>query len=209
MEKMKKLVWLSVFTILVSACGQASVPVVVTSQVTQLTTVDVIRLPKVEITPLAVVMATEPTPTETPTVTIIKTPYYKFAFYCTSNPDLFMADIAFDIPIEHTFELHFGDIVYPCSIDPRYTNLMHCYGERDGENESVKLNLWDLTFQQNIASIEAQTPICSIETVTPRPFEFSCAKYTNQPDCEAQIDLCHWIQTSPTVGHCRHIYHGG
>ena len=76
---MKKLVWLSVFILLVSACGQVPTPTVVTSQVTQLVivevpqlvTVEITRLATVEVTRLVVVMATYSGPTETfiPTTT--------------------------------------------------------------------------------------------------------------------------------------------
>lgn len=69
---MKKLVWLSVFVLLFSACGQAPSPVVVTSQVTQMTTVEVTRLTTIEVTRLVVVTATYsgPTETSTPTATL-------------------------------------------------------------------------------------------------------------------------------------------
>jgi len=72
MATLKKLVWLSVFVLLVSACAQAPAPVVVTSQVTQLTTVEVTRLATVEITKLVIVTATYsgPTKTSTPTATL-------------------------------------------------------------------------------------------------------------------------------------------
>jgi hypothetical protein len=204
MEKMKKHMWLSVFTLLVSACCQASTPVVMTSQVTNLTTVEVIRLPTVEDTPVATATATGLNLAETPTVTILKTPYSKFVFYCTSNPDLFMADIAFEIPIEDTFELYFDDMVYPCSIDPHYSNLMHCYGDRVRENQPVKLNLRDMTSQQDIASFEAKTPICIIEPVVSVRGE--CGRHKTRTECLVQSDICHWIGDGETDGSCRHIH---
>jgi hypothetical protein len=71
---MKKLIWLSVFALLVSACVQAPAPVVVTSQVTQLATVEVTRLATVEVTRLVVVTATFSGPTETPTSTATLAP---------------------------------------------------------------------------------------------------------------------------------------
>ena len=45
---MRKVVWLSIIALLVSACGQTPVPVIVTSQVTQLATVEVTRPTTVE-----------------------------------------------------------------------------------------------------------------------------------------------------------------
>jgi hypothetical protein len=65
----KRLIWLSVVLMLVSACGQAPTPVIVTSQVTQQTTVEVTRLTTVEVTRLVVVTATYSGPTETFTPT--------------------------------------------------------------------------------------------------------------------------------------------
>ena len=69
---MKNLLWLSVLVLFVSACGQASTPVVVTSQVTQL--VEITRLTTVEITRLVVVTATYSGPTETPVPTATLAP---------------------------------------------------------------------------------------------------------------------------------------
>ena len=74
MATMKKLVWLSVFILLVSACGQAPAPVVEASQITQLATVEVTRLATVEVTRLVVVTATYSGPTETPTPTATLAP---------------------------------------------------------------------------------------------------------------------------------------
>jgi hypothetical protein len=83
MATMKTLVWLSVFILLVSACGQVPPPVVETSQVTQLTTLEVTRLATVEVTRLATVEVTRlvvvtatysgPTETSTPTATLAPT----------------------------------------------------------------------------------------------------------------------------------------
>ena len=135
-------------------------------------------------------------------LTISKTPYSKFAFYCTSAPDLFMADFGFDTPITDTFELRFADVTYPCAIDPHNPNLMHCYGKRIEENKSVKLNLMNMTLQQVIASFETKTPICSTEPIIPGPHVFDCAKYTNPNDCGAHYQQCTWTAITDKLSLC-------
>jgi hypothetical protein len=125
--------------------------------------------------------------------------FNEFSFYCTSDPDLFMADFTFGKPVTDTLELRFAEVKYPCMIDPHNSNLVHCYGKRIDENQSVKLTLQDMSSQTKVASFDTKTPICGIEPITPQ--KVNCAQY-NMNQCPLQAE-CKWVFSSFGPGFCQ------
>jgi hypothetical protein len=78
--KMKKLIELSIFFLVLSSCGKAPTPMIVTSvvteqvEITRLATVEVSKEVSVEVTRIVIVTATYSGPTDTPTITATSSP---------------------------------------------------------------------------------------------------------------------------------------